>query len=346
MTDRGRTFPRGLVLGLTMAEIAILIIFVLLLALAALLARESDRRQNAERKLADYEEIETLFEDEALPEDPVALRAALRERVDEHQDADSWRELVREIETAFPAPSAQEVVERIRKSEIGRMSPAEAAEVLAAHRAVETADAHAELEQALTEAGVAATPGELREMADAMEAAARRGMSPAEVREAIESRDEAEAAVPDPALLAEQLDQARERIKRLEAQAAARGGGGLDHPSCWYDRDGTVAYLFDVALAPGGFVLAMARAPEHEAERGLLPTGSVQTGRLLTETQFLRQTRSVYEWSVERKCRFFVRAFDLVAADRKDLYKRRMRVLESRFYKNANPSGGLPAGLR
>jgi len=252
VTDRGRTFPRGLVLGLTMAEIAILIIFVLLLALAALLAREADRRQAAERKVADYEQIEILFEDEALPRDPVALRAVLRERVDEHRDADNWRELVREME----------------------------------------------------------------------------------------------AGDADPAVLAEQLTQARERIERLEAQAAARGGGGLDHPSCWYDRDGTVAYLFDVALAPDGFVAAMARAPEHEAERQLLPVESVRTSRLLTESQFLRQTRSVYEWSVERGCRFFVRAFDLVAADRKDLYKRRMRVLESRFYKNANPTGGLPAGLR
>ncbi len=329
-----------------MAEIAILIIFVLLLALAALLARETDQRRSAEQELVRFEQMETLFEKEALPEDPVVLRSVLRERVDEHEDADSWRELVREVETAFPEPSVQEVVERIQKSEIGRMSPAEAEELLAAHRAVETADAYAELEQALKEAGVEATPGELREMAEAMNAAARRGMSPAQVLEAIESRDAMEEADADPVALAEQLGRARERIERLETQARARGGGGTDHPSCWYDRDGTAAYLFDVALAPGGFVVARARAPEHEAERGQLPVGAVQTSRLLTEAQFLRQTLPVYEWSVERQCRFFVRAFDLTAADQKDLYKRRMRVLESRFYKNANPTGGLPAGLR
>ncbi|MXW00761.1 MAG: hypothetical protein F4X59_09985 [Holophagales bacterium] len=256
MTERGRTFPRGLVLGLTMAEIAILIIFVLLLAVAALLAREADRRQAAERQLVRFEQIEALFEAEALPEDPAALEAVLRERVDEHRDADSWRELVREIE---------------------------------------------------------ATPGELREMAEAMGAAARRGMSPAEIREAIESR---------------------------------QIGGGSDHPSCWYDRDGTVAYLFDVALVARGFVVDLARAPEHEAERALLPLDLVQTGRVVTQAQFLRQTRPVYEWSVQRECRFFVRAFDLTAADQKDIYKRRMGALESRFYKNANPTGGLPAGLR
>ncbi|MCE2557570.1 MAG: hypothetical protein J4F98_02850, partial [Acidobacteria bacterium] len=252
----------------------------------------------------------------------------------------------REIETAFPEPSVQEVVAGIQESEIGRMSPAEAEELLAAHRAVETADAYAELEQAMEEAGIEATPGGLREMAEAMNAAARRGMSAAELREAIESRDEGEATVADPAVLAEQLDRARERIERLEVQATARGGGGADHPSCWYDRDGTVAYLFDVALVARGFVVDLARAPQHEAERALLPLDLVRTGRVITQAQFLRQTRSVYEWSVERSCRFFVRAFDLTATDQKDIYKRRMRALESRFYKNANPTGGLPAGLR
>ncbi len=329
-----------------MAEIAILIIFVLLLALAALLARESDQRQQAEQKLERYGQIDALFQEEALPEDPVTLRAVLRERVDEHRDADRWRELVREIETAFPEPSVQEVVERIQESDIGRMSPAEAEDLLAAHRAVEAADAYAELERAMEAAGLAATPGELREMAETMNAAARRGMSPVELREAIEGRDDVEAVGADPAVLAEELDRARERIGRLEAQAAAMGGGGLDHPSCWYDGDGTVAYLFDVALAPGGFIVAPARAPEHEAARKRLPVGSVPTSRLLTEAEFLRQTLPVYQWSVERQCRFFVRAFDRVAGDQKELYKRRMQVLESRFYKNANPSGGLPAGLR
>jgi len=128
VTDRGRTFPRGLVLGLTMAEIAILIIFVLLLALAALLAREADRRQAAERKVADYEQIEILFEDEALPKDPVALRAVLRERVDEHRDADNWRELVREMDTTDVEPAvlaeqltrARERIERLEAQAAAR----------------------------------------------------------------------------------------------------------------------------------------------------------------------------------------------------------------------------------
>ncbi len=54
--EAGRALPRGLVLGFTMAEIGILIIFVLLLVLAAMLGRESDGREQAESELEQYEE--------------------------------------------------------------------------------------------------------------------------------------------------------------------------------------------------------------------------------------------------------------------------------------------------
>ena len=50
----------------------------------------------------------------------------------------------------------------------------------------------------------------------------------------------------------------------------------------------------------------------------------------------------MFEWSVAANCRFFVRAFDLTAADQKQMYKTRMRTLESRFYEDASPSGPPP----
>ena len=55
-------YRRGLVLGLTMAEIAILIIFVLLLAFAALLVRQQDKQKEAERVAEERQETITLLE--------------------------------------------------------------------------------------------------------------------------------------------------------------------------------------------------------------------------------------------------------------------------------------------
>ena len=203
MTNRGRTFPRGLVLGLTMAEIAILIIFVLLLVLAAMLARESDRREHAESELERYEDVREIFEEEELPQDPTVLRAVLVERAERHQAADNWRVLVRELERTDSGPSAQQLVERIQRSEIGMMSPAEAEQLLAARRAVERADAHAELEQALQEAGVSPSAGEIRDMAAAMRAADARGMTPAEIQDAVENHVVWNEAVDDTGRLPE-----------------------------------------------------------------------------------------------------------------------------------------------
>jgi hypothetical protein len=171
-----------------MAEISILIIFVLLLVLAALLARERAERDAAEDRLHDYEEIERIFEQEGLPAEPDELRYVLVERVEVYEEATQWRELVREVESYSQEPSVAEIVTRIQESEIGRMSPAEIEELLAASRDVAAADAYAELEEALEEAGVSATPGELRSMAEAAHEGARLGMSAEEVREAIENR--------------------------------------------------------------------------------------------------------------------------------------------------------------
>ncbi len=219
MNDSGRVFPRGLVLGFTMAEIAILVIFVLLLVLAAQLARE---RKEARDKLEDYEAIDRVLQEENLPAEPDELRYILVERVTVHQDATRWRELVREIETwSAGEPSAAEIVSQLQESAIGRLSPQEIEELLAASRDVASADAHAELEEALEEAGVSATPGELRSMADAVRESARRGMSPGEVRDAIENRDTWKEAVDDSGRPADP----EEMRKMLDAVRAAVGEG-------------------------------------------------------------------------------------------------------------------------
>ena len=53
----------------------------------------------------------------------------------------------------------------------------------------------------------------------------------------------------------EQIVILSEQIERLRNQV--QGGGGTDHPSCWYDDDGSVAYLFDVGLMEAGLILRL-----------------------------------------------------------------------------------------
>lgn len=350
MSERERTYPRGLVLGLTIAETAIVIIFVLLLALTALLGRETDRRRTAEQDLARFEDIRLFVAERGI--EPAALLETIRAHEEDRSAADDWRELVREVGRQMPEPSPERIASRLR----------EAAEAL------ERDAAHGALDEALGAAGIEPTRETLEDLAEMAEASHEADLTAEEVRDAIDAYpalDEAlrtqggetaartvEQLVRDAQRwrdyagenvdLAAELDVANQHIERLEAQA--RGGGGTDHPSCWYDDDHTVAYLFDVALTEAGFLLQPARAPQHERERAALrgELAPIRTGRMLTPTQFQEQTRPVYTWSVANDCRFFVRAFDVTAPDQKELYKERMLLLESRFYKYANPTGPPP----
>ena len=355
--DRGRTFPRGLVLGLTMAETAILIIFVLLLALTALLGREADRRRDAEQgleqakqDLEQYEELRLLLVERG--HDPDEFLDTVRTDREERDYADNWRELVRDLDPQMPDPSPETIVTRLQE----------------AHDALDRNAVHEALDDALDDAGIESTPETMTQLAEVVQAGREAGLAIDEMRDAITAygaiddalRGRGEEPAPhsleeivrdaerwrehagaDSEDLAAELDRANERIERLQAQV--QGGGGTDHPSCWYDDDGTIAYLFDVALSDEGYVIQPAQAPQHERKRASLPLSRVRTGRRLDPGQFLDQTQEIYDWSVGMECRFFVRAFDLTASDQKEPYKERMRILESRFYKNANPSGPPPS---
>lgn len=329
------TFPRGLVLGLTMAETAILIIFVLLLALTVLVARETDRRQAAEQDLERFEEIRQILAQRGLSAEEV-LRSS-RAREDDRRAADNWRELVRNLEDRIPDASPETIVSRLNEAR--------------------------QINELLDGAGLEPTPEDVTTLATMLRAGRETDVTLDEVRDAIGVQEALVDVLGDGGSeidrqdilelardaerwraragtdLAFALDRANARIAQLEAQV---GGRGTDHRSCWYDADNSVAYLFDVALTDDGFVLREASAPLHRDRRASLPLDEVVTGRTLNAEQFLAQTRPVFRWSVGEGCRFFVRAFDLTAANQKELYKTRMRTLESHFYKNASPSGPPP----
>ena len=245
-----------------MAETAVLIIFVLLLMLTVLLGREADRRRDVEQGLERYEELRLLLVERG--HDPDAFLDTVRT----HRD--NWRELVR-------------------------------------------------LDEALDDAGIESTPETMTQLAEVVQAGREAGLATDEMRDAItvyEAIDDAlrgrgeepaphslekivrdaerwrEHAGADSEDLAAELDRANERIERLQAQA--QGGGGTDHPSCWYNDDGTVAYLFDVAMNAEGYVIQPARAPQHERKRASLPLshGSEPGGSWTPNSFWTRRRRS------------------------------------------------------
>ena len=280
--DPRRSFRRGLFLGLTTAEISILLVFVLLLLFT-------------ESSLSEPEEADQPPPGASIDEIWLQSRAAIRDAERQVQAAreeiENWRELTRDTAT--------------RNKELKAELEAKRAEATTA------AQNAAMLETTITELNAEA---------------ARTGRENREVRE--------------------ELEQALARAERAERTAAQAGTGpggtGSDHPSCWYDDDGDVEYVWDVALHERGFLLRPGPAPVNGHRRVSLPINDTTTGRYVTPSEFVAQTKPLYDWSVARRCRFFVRAFDDTPATAKGLYIRRMRVLEGHFYKNPNPSGPPP----
>lgn len=301
--DPRRSFRRGLFLGLTTAEISILLVFVLLLLFL---------NENLSEGDAPGEPPPGATVDDVWRRGRAALREAERELESARAEARHWEELTREAQRqnrvlTNPADPLRVEIRRLEARVEDQND-----ELLAAREDLEESE---ERTRTLEE-----TVGSLNDEAER------------QARLDREIRDELQAV--------------RERAERAEAQLSQAGTGpggtGSDHPSCWYDGDGDVEYVWDVALHERGFLLRPGPAPANAHLRAGLPLGGTLTGRYITAAQFVEQTRPLYDWSVRRDCRFFVRAYDDTPATAKALYQSRMRTLEGHFYKNASPTGRPP----
>ena len=488
-----RTFPQGMVLGLTMAETVLLLVFALLLAFAALFAWEKEEsrreRENLEDQLAAYgiesddlqeddqtdggrwRELVRVVEDDLREERPEAILVILKlaeQWRDEGSSArrlaevlhesdvditeDSMRDLVavtsvvresgmtaaelqRAMENASVSAASEALAQTLADAGIDA-TPANLRDLTAAvaaaadagvtpgemreamDRAEGSQSAH-ELEQALDEAGLTPTPEAMRELADVAEVSANTGLTPRElqdrvggtrtdravrnlrrallaagfepdpanvselaetakqlansglsaddVRQALEGDTGQQAAAERlrEALVAAELDVSPESLRKLSdlASAAAEtgrtpeeildairqsegGSGGTENPSCLQDARGRPAYLYDVALAGSGYFLQPTRGPAFVSARSTPPPpailSGVATGRWVVDAEFHDQTLPIRRWSDANNCVLFVRIWDQTLPREKQLYKDRMRTLESVFYKFEVSSGPSP----
>ncbi|MCB1883089.1 MAG: hypothetical protein KDG89_03680 [Geminicoccaceae bacterium] len=122
------------------------------------------------------------------------------------------------------------------------------------------------------------------------------------------------------------------RVERLTAQIEGQGKG-VEWPSCWFDGQGRIEYLYDVALQGDGLVVRPTNLPHRARDRAALPALALAVGRAESPERFLRATRPLYDWSVENDCRFFVRVHDGTGPAQKRLYQNRLRTVEAHFYK-------------
>ncbi len=293
--DQEQGYRRGLVLGLTMAEIAVLVIFVLLLVLGALFARLAREAEALQQRITELEARPEAIIQELARANETRRRLVLVEKEVAH-----LRELEQALESARPKGTAKRPLPELFRELVL-------------------------LRDAIIDAGIAATPDVLRQ---ALTEAAKAK----EALEAMAGKDAA-ALAEENARLAREIENLKAQIANLRRQAQS-GGRGLDHPSCWERPDGKAEYIFDVALTSRGLILRDRELPDFTADRATLPLAGFIFGNELTPERFLAMTKPLYRWSIDEKCRFVVRAFDTTGPTEKAIYKRHMGVLEQHFYKH------------
>jgi hypothetical protein len=118
----------------------------------------------------------------------------------------------------------------------------------------------------------------------------------------------------------------------LQSKANNQFGGGADYPPCFKNPSGRPDYIFDVTLGSTGIMVHKNDLPAHAAEEIHLPLDQITYDHELNDESFIGGTAGLFSYSEAHACRFFVRICDQTKADEKDVYKRRLQVVESHFY--------------
>lgn len=279
--EQQASYRRGLVMGLTMAEVGILIIFVLLLLLAFNeWIRERDQIARQAFANVPKEKLESLERSDAIVKNFAQAVGA-----GPNAPPEEIEKLVRVIQAVAQKPQGQTMLAKA-KEEINRLSEA--------RRRIEKIATEAKLADGLTLAGQIER--------QSFELANKEG-----------------------------------QLKRYETQLQEAGLGKGERP-CWVTPDGTIEYLFEVALTSDGIRMRELQYAGRAGERSTLPIPETNPSEVLSPGEFQRRTAPLYTHSLEQNCRFFVVVYDATQSTEKDLYKKLLRTVEGHFYKRLDQS--------
>lgn len=302
-----RHFRRGVVLGLTFAEVLLLLIFVLMLILAGRLITLRNDVKN-ERSLR------------AQAEHALEVFRPMLKRVGTPQDKfDITKEWVRlhdqvaraEAQLADSKPLI-DLVEKRRRQTSGMTKQQAAAQLVQ----------EAALGRRFGQLAAAMFPsGSLAQSADALEQAARLGKS-------LLSKS------PGQTSLAGQLSTCSTNLNTCKAQnsnLSARLGGVL--PPCWVDSAGKQQYMFDTHLKEDGIWVTPNQIEGRERDAAALTINNFSYDRPMSQLAFVQAGLPLLKYSEKNNCRFYVRVFDDTGAQSKIRYKELLKGVEGIFYK-------------
>lgn len=112
------------------------------------------------------------------------------------------------------------------------------------------------------------------------------------------------------------------------------GGRGGDFPSCWRENgDGAIQYLFNIELTDSGIMVHDNIILSRENEKQLLPLKGFKFDSPMQPAEFINAGQKLKKLSDDNSCRFFVNISDKTSPSSKEHYKKLRNSVESIFYK-------------
>ena len=318
----GPSYRRGLVLGLTLAEVFLLLLFLLIAVFAYLLSIE-------ERKM---EYINQAFDEQKLP---YSSEPELK------QSTDKFKYAYRDLETVTNlVDDPDEFIETVKSLKDLKEILGELGIEMNDPNALKTRLRQMRDEELLAEK-FKDVCGDLKSLEDKLKSLHGENKTAEEVLETCPPTikdDEVDAAQID---LPETLEEALPVIERQKYQISALtkklkdvlGGKGLVYPPCWV-RAGKTVYSYSVSITDDGLKVSAGDNREGMDFSPLKRNGSEPSfTQVITGTEFNLRTKGLFNWSVENDCRFFVRVSDDTSATNKKGYKSSLADVENHFYK-------------
>lgn len=299
-----RSYRRGLVLGFTMAEIMILILFAILMALGATIVSKEER-------------IKALAQ--VSGENAASSALLIQEIRRAFPDAQTIDEQFKEIRMAIQNSKELDVVKRELEKLRAELESYKELKVLLEKAKDSSQTSPKDIAQD------AILGKEIKEFAKNQNPP----IDPKDLKSALSALNNSTDLVSQKHVLEKENETLKGQILNLTQRL---GGRGTEYPPCWVAPNGKPDYIFDVALKSNGYIIRDRKLPHRQEEQSQLPIQQISFDTDISQTTFSKQTEALLNWSKEHNCRFFVRIYDLTGQQEKDNYKLKERILQQSFY--------------
>jgi hypothetical protein len=302
---------RGLILGLTLAEILLLLLFLLLLAFSAKLQRVKHDVDDANSRFAKL----NLSLEQLKPLQAALLGAGASGITSVEQLAIRFQHM-EEVE--------QENA-RLKQDNTNLSQASDLAKSLGL-KSSDTLKSLAISMNAASKINPNDPPAALKRALDVLEKLGS-NTSPEDVRPLSEMKSTFDALAKLTTLEAQ-----RDRLQ-ADVNNLMRVGNGLTYPSCWKKKPGgQTEYIFDITFYDSGIIVTDA-TPGRSKDPAWAMVNSLTKGKMISEQSFINATSRLADWSKrpEQNCRFYVIERDATGND-KQRYVRLRQTIESSFY--------------